>query len=86
MSHYRTHSAFEQGDGSTESVIKKCLVAFPSFWVSRNSMFGIALLKEAPSITSVCPLLPLGILILFSHRTFTLFRWLIVSPYEVNST
>jgi hypothetical protein len=33
-SHYRVHSAFRNGRGSRERVIKLCLWAFPSIWVS----------------------------------------------------
>src|SRR6266850_1245978 len=32
--YYRAQSAFEQEDGSTERIIKICMQAFPSIWVS----------------------------------------------------
>jgi hypothetical protein len=38
LSHHRVHSAFEEGHGSTERVIKTCIIAFPSLWVSCNAM------------------------------------------------
>lgn len=34
---YRTHVKFEQGIVSTEVVIKTCILAFPSLWVSCNT-------------------------------------------------
>lgn len=39
---YRNHVKFEQGTVSTEVVIKICILAFPSLWVSCNSRFCIA--------------------------------------------
>jgi hypothetical protein len=37
--HCRAQSAFEQGDGSTERIIKICMQAFPSIWVSCITVF-----------------------------------------------
>ena len=37
-SHYRTHRGFEQGNGSTEAVIRSCIIAFPSLFVSCNTI------------------------------------------------
>jgi len=37
-SHHRAHSAFKRGDGGTERVIKLCILAFPSIWVSFNAL------------------------------------------------
>jgi hypothetical protein len=36
-SHYRTHAAFERGHRGLDAAIKKCLLAFPSLWVSCNA-------------------------------------------------
>jgi hypothetical protein len=36
---FRVHSALMQGRGSTEGVIRLCILAFPSLWVSRNAAF-----------------------------------------------
>jgi hypothetical protein len=37
---FRVHgSVLTQGRGSTEEVIKLCILAFPSLWVSRNTPF-----------------------------------------------
>jgi hypothetical protein len=36
---FRVHSALMQGRGSTEEVIKLCILAFPSLWVGRNTAF-----------------------------------------------
>jgi hypothetical protein len=41
QSRYRAYSAIEQGNGNTEKIIKICILAFPSLWVSRITMFGI---------------------------------------------
>ena len=41
-SHYSTYDVFINGPVGTEVVIKSCLVAFPSLWVSFNNVFGIA--------------------------------------------
>jgi len=38
----RAHAAFMEGGGSTEKVIKLCILAFPSLWVSRNTAFWFA--------------------------------------------
>jgi hypothetical protein len=38
---HRTHVIFQQGTVSTELVIKKCILAFGSLWVS-NTLFRIA--------------------------------------------
>jgi hypothetical protein len=43
----RAHSAFERGCVSTEKIIKTCVLAFPSMWVSCNTRALIRfLLKE----------------------------------------
>jgi hypothetical protein len=34
--HYRTHSAFQRGNGDTKKVIQICMLAFPTIWVSCN--------------------------------------------------
>jgi hypothetical protein len=36
LSHHRVHSELRQGRGSTDIVIKACILAFPSIWVSCN--------------------------------------------------
>ena len=41
-SHYRTHDGFTKGLVDAENVIKLCMVAFPSLWMSCNHVFGIA--------------------------------------------
>ena len=38
---FRSQDAFEEGMGSTEVVIKRCLAAFPWMWVSCNIVYGI---------------------------------------------
>jgi len=46
-SHHRAHSAFHGGSGTTERVIKMCIVAFPSIWVScKTRVLNCLLLKE----------------------------------------
>jgi len=42
QSHYRIHGQFAQEAGDTKKVIKSCIVAFPSLWVSCNIVFGVA--------------------------------------------
>ena len=38
LSHYRSYFAIIQGYGSTEEVMKLCLLAFPSIWVSYGAV------------------------------------------------
>ena len=40
--HYRTYDRFTEGLLNTESVIKICMMAFPSLWVSCNNVVGSA--------------------------------------------
>ena len=56
LSHYRIQAAVERGDASPESVIKRCLVSFPSIWVSRDTVLSIAFAerKLPHSFMSVC--------------------------------
>jgi hypothetical protein len=45
--HYRAHSAFHGGSGTAERVIKMCIMAFPSVWVSCNTrVLNCLVLKE----------------------------------------
>jgi hypothetical protein len=37
--HFRVRSEVIEGQGRTEDVIKICIAAFPSLWVSRNTAF-----------------------------------------------
>ena len=43
--HHRAHTVFEQG-GTTERVIKTCILAFPSTWVSYITRFPNCLLLK----------------------------------------
>jgi len=43
---YRAHAKFEQGIVSTEEVIKTCILAFPSLWVSCNTRSELLLLLK----------------------------------------
>jgi len=39
MAYYRTHLALEHGSEGTERIIKMCIMAFPSLWVSYMPVF-----------------------------------------------
>jgi len=43
-SRYRAHSAFDHGSGTTERMVKICMLAFPSIWVSWITVVLIGLL------------------------------------------
>jgi hypothetical protein len=46
-SHDRAHDTIKQGNGGAERVIKMCILAFPSIWVScNNHILNSLLLKE----------------------------------------
>jgi hypothetical protein len=39
FSFHRAHSMFQQGHGTTETVVKLCIMAFPTIWVSFNVVY-----------------------------------------------
>ena len=45
--HHRTHDFLERETRSTETVIKACILAFPSIWVSCTTFY--ILLKDSPT-------------------------------------
>jgi hypothetical protein len=55
-SHHRAHSAFKRGDGGTERIIKLCILAFPSIWVSFKPCPELSLAKRTLSTTTRIPL------------------------------
>ena len=46
MVNYRTHLALENGTEGTENIMKMCIMAFPSLWVSCMSVLNYALLNK----------------------------------------
>ena len=55
---YRTHDILQREGGSAEDVIRACIAAFPSFWVSSTDYYEVPLAERVgPRVMSVCTFL-----------------------------